>query len=286
MIILYLNDGLGNQMFQFALYRKLQSLGKEIYLYDEDLRRKDALHNGLELERVFGLVYPRITARQFRPYDTRHLFNHIIRKLFYEKKYPTYEEGALSYKPEVLELDNVCLRGYWQSEQYFKSVEEIVKKDFCFPPLSDEKNQAILKMIKGSSSVGIHVRRGDYLNSKYKNVFGNVCTEAYYRNAIQYIKGQIPDAEFFIFSNDVGWCRQVFDAQNTTFIEGNIGTESYKDMQLMSQCKHQIIANSTFSWWAAWLNPNAGKIVVAPPIWMNDAAANDIICKDWVKMPL
>lgn len=284
MIILYLNDGLGNQMFQFALFRKLQDLGKDVCIYDVDLRRKDALHNGLELENVFGLRYDKISKKEFRRYDTKNLMNHILRKLFYEKKYPMFEERFLSYKPEIFSMDNLCLKGYWQSEKYFKGIEELIRKDFCFPEIRDEKNIRILDMIHQSQSVAVHVRRGDYLTEQYKHTFGSVCNEEYYKKAIQYVRERVSDARLFVFSNDIEWCKKNFDSKNTVFVEGNCGKESYKDMQLMSQCKHQIIANSSFSWWAAWLNDYKEKIVISPSCWMHGETVQDIVCEDWVKI--
>lgn len=284
MIILYLNDGLGNQMFQFALYRKLQASGKEICIYDLDLRRKDALHNGLELVHVFNLHYNTISQKDFRRYDTRNFMNHVARKLFYERKYPTYEEKNLSYKPEVFLLDNICLKGYWQSEKYFQGIETQVRKDFTFPQITDEKNCKLLEMIQQTPSVAVHVRRGDYLNSKYKTVFGNVCTESYYQKALQYISERLGYVKPFIFSNDIEWCKKFFTTPGTVFVEGNTGINSYKDMYLMSQCKHQIIANSSFSWWAAWLNSYKDKIVLSPSHWLNKTQTQDIICKDWIKI--
>lgn len=284
MLILYLNDGLGNQMFQFALFRKLQKLGKEVCIYDLDLRRKDALHNGLELERVFGLKYNTISFKEFRKYDTKNLYNHIMRKLFYEKKYLMYEERGLSYKPEIFSLDNICLKGYWQSEKYFQGIEELIRKDFSFPPFQDEKNLQILETIRESTSVAVHVRRGDYLSPQYKNSFGSVCDEAYYRKAIAYMKNRLGDVKLFFFSNDVEWCRDKFSSENAVFVEGNAGNDSYRDMQLMSECQHQIIANSSFSWWAAWLNKNKEKIVAAPSVWIKGENVQDILCEGWERI--
>ena len=130
MLIMYFNDGLGNQMFQFALYEKLKHLGKDVVVYDNDLRKKSALHNGLELERVFGLKYDRIGYDDFKKYDTTNFVNHVMRKLLWEKKYIIYEEKQLSYDNTIYGLDNCCLKGYWQSEKYFEDIKEIIKTDY------------------------------------------------------------------------------------------------------------------------------------------------------------
>lgn len=284
MVIIYLNDGLGNQMFQFALFRKLQSMGKEVKIYDLDLRKRNAIHNGLEIESIFGLEYPKQSKREFRPYDTKNLCNHIIRKLFYEKKYPCYEEKNLSYKENVLQMDNICLKGYWQSERYFKDIQENIKEDFTFLPFQDELNIKVLADIKSVNSVAVHIRRGDYLNRKYKNSFGNICNIEYYLNAMQYFDNKFDNIKYFVFSNDISWCKHVFSKKNMVFVDHNGGKNSYLDMQLMKNCNHQIIANSSFSWWAAWLNENPQKIVIAPEKWINGENVKDIWCSSWIKM--
>lgn len=284
MIIIYLNDGLGNQMFQFALFRKLQTLGRDIYIYDSDLRRAGAIHNGLELESVFALEYKQLSKKEFRRYDTKNLMNHIIRKMLYEKEYPIYEEKMLSFKDEIFHMDNICLKGYWQSEKYFRNIENQIRKDFVFPPLEDKENKHILEQISDSNSIALHVRRGDYIHPKYENVFGCICNEAYYKKSIEYMKERVKNPKFFVFSNDIKWCKDNLHGDNFVYVEGNSKRKSYIDMQLMASCKHQIIANSSFSWWSAWLNNNIDKIVVCPTKWINGETVKDIWCEGWVKI--
>lgn len=284
MIIIYLNDGLGNQMFQFALFRKLQALGRDICIYDFDLRGTRAKHNGLELESVFALSYKQLSKKEFRRYDTSNLVNHIIRKILYEKKYSIYEEEMLSFKEEIFSMDNICLKGYWQSEKYFQNIENQIRKDFVFPPLEDKKNNYILEQISNSNSIALHVRRGDYILPKYENVFGCICNEEYYKKSIEYMKERVEKPKFFVFSNDIKWCKDNLPDDNFIYVEGNSKKKSYIDMQLMASCKHQIIANSSFSWWSAWLNANIDKIVVCPTKWINGKTVKDIWCEGWVKI--
>lgn len=282
MIIIRLSGGLGNQMFQFALYRKLQAMQRDVCIYDMDLRGEGAEHNGLELERVFGLNY--VTSKSFRRYVVESETIAMTKNPIYENAYAVYEEGYLYFKPEIFTMDNVCLRGCWQSEKYFKEVAKQVRKDFSFPKIMGQQNICVLKAINDSQSVAVHVRRGDYLKEGYKDIFGSVCNEDYYKKAIYYMKTKVSDAKLFIFSNDIEWCKRNFETENVIFVEGNNEKDSYKDMQLMSLCKHQIVANSSFSWWAAWLNCNKNKIVIAPPKWLNGVPMDDIVCEDWVKM--
>ena len=284
MLIMYFNDGLGNQMFQFALYEKLKHLGKDVVVYDNDLRKKSALHNGLELERVFGLKYDRIEYDDFKRYDTTNFVNHVIRKLLWEKKYIIYEEKQLSYDNTIYGLDNCCLKGYWQSEKYFEDIKEIIKTDYTFPEFTDQKNVELAQRISTTQSVAVHVRRGDYISKQYYNSFGVVCSEQYYVNALRLLHDQIGEFELYVFSNDIEWCKELFKNEKATYVTGNTGKNSYRDMQLMALCKHQIIANSSFSWWAAWLNNNQDKIIVSPKTWINGQNVKDIWCKEWIRI--
>ena len=169
------------------------------------------------------------------------------------------------------------VNGYWQSEKYFESIEDIIRNVFTFPEAS-EQNKAIAREMAASTSVSIHVRRGDYLRY-FPN---NVLDEAYYGPAMAYFTERFKDVHFFIFSNDISWCREHLSAERISFVDWNTGKDSPYDMWLMTQCKHNIIANSSFSWWGAWLNNNPEKIVIAPGRWFDEFSTPDIYCKDWV----
>lgn len=145
-----------------------------------------------------------------------------------------------------------------------------------------------MEQIRASNSVSLHVRRGDYVsNQKIKKdalTPSGVCTEKYYFNAIEYIQAQIENPEFFVFSDDIEWCRQNLRLESAHYADWNVGKESFVDMQLMSCCKHNIISNSTFSWWGAWLNGNPGKMVLVPDKWYYNGHIGDILCDDWRKI--
>ena len=142
----------------------------------------------------------------------------------------------------------------------------------------------MLDIIKSKQSpISIHVRRDDYLSSKYVSGFGGICTIEYYNKAVERIKEEVIDPVFYIFSDDINWCRENLKLEQGVFIDWNTGKESWQDMFLMSQCKHNIIANSSFSWWGAWLNSNSEKIVIAPRIWWN-GLKDDVVPDSWIRI--
>jgi len=160
--------------------------------------------------------------------------------------------------------DDIYIEGYWNEERFFCDVAAHVRLIYQFPELTDEANKKCLSRIISTNSVGIHVRRGDYV--KYPRSFP-MCPAGYYQKAIDLIKAGNPEQRFtfFVFSDEIDWCRKNLSfLENVQFVHHNTKTSSYKDMILLSACKHQIMANSTFSWWAAWLNPNPAKKVFYP----------------------
>lgn len=185
------------------------------------------------------------------------------------------------------QTDNVYLDGYWQSERYFKDIEEIIRNEFTFkiPPLG--KNKGVAEQIASCESVSIHVRRGDYVNDlKISEIHGN-CGLTYYREAVKKISQMIRAPHFFIFSDEPGWARKNLRlGQPAMFVDHNDTNKSYEDLRLMSQCKHHIIANSSFSWWGAWLHINPEKIVIAPKKWFrsDDKDTKDLIPDSWLRI--
>ena len=171
------------------------------------------------------------------------------------------------------------VNGYWQSEKYFESIEDIIRNVFTFPEAS-EQNKAIAREMAASTSVSIHVRRGDYL----RYFLNNVLDEAYYGPAMAYFTERFKDVHFFIFSNDISWCREHLSAERISFVDWNTGKDSPYDMWLMTQCKHNIIANSSFSWWAAYLNIHKDSIVISPKKWTNAEVLFERQLPEWVKI--
>lgn len=277
MLIVNLTGQFGNQMFQYALGRHLQLQGKKVLYYTGYFRQHP--EHDLALPRLFGLDLPEATSNQVLACrEDRHRFiDRVRRKIFGRNEHVFSEEGSKSYKyrPDVFDFKRGLIDGYWQSEKYFLPIEEIIRKEFSFPEAS-ERNKVLAREMVGNQSVSIHVRRGDYLGGF------PVMDETYYDPSMTYFTKKYGDAHFYVFSNDIDWCRNHLKAERITFVDWNAGKDSPFDMWLMSQCKHNIIANSSFSWWGAWLNQNEGKEVVAPKTWFYHAETPDVYCKDWI----
>lgn len=197
-------------------------------------------------------------------YYKRDIFKRLFFKIFLNRK--RYEEKDLeesyAFREDYLNQRYCYYHGYWCNERYFCDIKDKVFESFKFPKL-DKKNSGIADKIMNTDSVSIHVRRGDYLKVQ-NSMFQGICTKQYYEKAIEVIHGKIEKPVFYVFSDDIYWCKEKFTHDNFEFIDWNKGLNSFRDMQLMSLCKNNIIANSTFSWWGAWLNSNPKKIVCAP----------------------
>lgn len=288
MVIVKVMAGLGNQMFEYALYRALLEKGRDAKI---DLSFFDTFsaHYGYELKKVFNIkeiVASKEEAAKLA--GIRHDFlSRAFRKFVYRKKthYIQNMEEGFGFLPEVFEMDNVYLQGYWQSEKYFKDIEDIIRKEFTFKNEMRAENVDFLNKVQNLNTVSIHVRRGDYVQSPN---LGGICTLEYYENAVDYIKKRIENPYFCVFSDDIPWCKNNMKLENCVYIDWNRGFDSYQDMQLMSLCKHNIIANSSFSWWGAWLNNHASKIVIAPEQWFQNKRMNikDLIPETWIRVPI
>lgn len=274
-----ISGGLGNQMFQYALYLALKERGRKVKL-DTSLYSFVEMHNGYELERCFGVNEALVK------YSKVHLF--FLRVILKIKSGMFLYEDNLKYNNEVFSTKCRYLSGSWQSEKYFKQIEDIIRKSFIFKDI-DKSNLSIAEEIRSYNSVSLHIRRGDYLGN---SIYSGVCTEEYYSKAIDEIITNCSltdNIKFYIFSDDKIFANQFIQKVKypTELIEHNKGIDSYKDMFLMSQCRHNIIANSSFSWWGAWLNSNPDKIVVAPKRWFGVCSMEiykDIVPEKWIKI--
>lgn len=283
MIVIELSGGLGNQMFQYALYKKFESLNKDVVMETSFFRSGQDLRE-YELG-IFPVKYRTITdkeAAEIRGYGYQDTVLDKVRYKLKPKKYETYVDKIGPFQPEIFEMDNVYLSGYWQNENYFKDIKETICRDFSFSEEVIKKNKDICKRLKQENSVSVHIRRGDYLTTENTRIHGNICTERYYENAMAYIRENIENPHFYIFTDDLQWAREKYQGEDITIVDGNRDNSSYVDMFLMSQCKHNIVANSTFSWWGAWLNANPDKLVLTPPKWLNNFEEAQIACADWI----
>jgi hypothetical protein len=256
-------------MFQYAFFLQMQQWhGKENVKLDIDTYHWKA-HNGRELERVFRIDLKKDAAPvslSLRMADVGYGFkNRLLRRLFGKRHrcYAFWKNLSFEDYRQHLPAD-IYLEGYWNEERYFSDVAGQVRSIYRFPEPADAANRDCMALVAASRSVGIHVRRGDYI--RFPAVLP-MCPVEYYRKAVDIIErnSREQDLQFFVFSDDMAWCRENLSfIKNVHFVDHNAKTASYNDMMLLSACKHQIMANSTFSWWAAWLNPNPAKIVVYP----------------------
>ncbi len=291
MIVVKLQGGLGNQMFQYSLYRTLELLNKEVKL-DVSYYDYSYAHNGIELEKVFNLKLDTISRSELKyefgigNINTNYkLLNKLLRKLILSpsSRKNHYKEVDHYFKSNISNYENAYLDGFWQSELYFKNFKREIVKDFTFLIEEEklgEKNIKLLNQINNSNSVSIHIRGGDYL--KHSSL-GNVCNERYYNSAIKNLSDKIEKPNYYIFTDDYNYCKSILNIKDAVYVTWNKNDNSYLDMFLMSRCKHNIIANSSFSWWGAYLNKNTEKKVVMPNTWFNDKYS-DITNIDWIKM--
>ena len=291
MIITRIAGGLGNQMFQYAIGRVLASRHATEHLLDTRLFNRYDMHNGFELKRVFD-----IPARVATEDEIKSLIGWKASR--WSQKLLSYDSWAWlrggnyflqtrpSYMKEVHNVSSHCyLSGYWQTEKYFKGFERQLAKDFTFTrPLTDDVNIDHLNLIQSTNAISVHIRRGDYVNHP---VHGT-CSPDYYRRAFRYIGAHVKAPFFFLFSDDPDYVRENFGARDDCHIVlNNTGDKSHIDMRLMSKCNHHIVANSSFSWWGAWLGSNPSKIVVAPEKWfrMDRRNSNDRVPEAWLRIP-
>ena len=277
MIMLQMSGGLGNQMFFYALYKALQREEKDVCIEDfthyGDVGRNDNC-----LTDIFALTYEKGSRAEYNRLtdSSMRLWRRICRKLFGRKGKLYKEKEAIVFEPEIFAQTDCYAEGYWQSARYFEKVQDELRKDFTFDwDKFPEKAKEYKTQMEQTNSVSLHVRRGDYLNDKFAPIYGGICTDAYYEGAKAYVQEKYPDCVFYLFTNDPEWGRsQVGD--NLVFVDCTDADNAYVDMALMGCCKHNIIANSSFSWWGAWLNPNLGKTVIAPAKWLNTSGGQDI----------
>lgn len=289
MKIVKILGGLGNQMFQYALYLALKE-----HFPDEEIKIDTScfcaypLHNGYELNKLFHIDAKEASfiekAKIAYPY-LNYRFWQIAKRILPKRKSMLTEPKNEEFTTSVFtQNDNCYYDGYWQNERYFKNIRNKVLATFC-PITVSEKNIEYGKLLKNKKSVSIHVRRGDYINN---TLYGNICTKDYYLKAIERIKEIKEIDTFCVFSNDIMWCKEnlssFLNECNVIYVDWNHGKNSYQDIYLMSQCNNNIIANSSFSWWGAWLNQNIDKTVICPKKWNNIPNSLFEMPDDWIKI--
>lgn len=292
MIITNIIGGLGNQMFQYACGRAVSLRMNMPLRLISDQFVEYSQHNGFELLSTFRISGQHATDDEVRKLlgwrahpKLRRVFSR--REMHWATGKNWCIEPHFNYWPGINEIHrSVYLHGYWQSEQYFKDVEEQIRKDFEFDTELDDKDMAVLEQMKKQPCASIHVRRGDYTTTKNKKVYAQ-CGVDYYKAALKLVQGKVPGVRIFVFSDDHDWVEANFRTELGEFdiVSHNIGIRSANDLRLMSNADHHVIANSSFSWWGAWLNPSPNKIVIAPNRWfVNGIDDRDLIPTGWIRI--
>lgn len=293
MIILRLMGGLGNQMFQYAFGRALALRTKSELKLDLSFlnNKENVTHTFRDYElSVFGLSSSIADPSEMKPYEKwkygikgkfRNIFPVFFPNKILQERSFRFDLDAYSFKGNGLAI------GYWQSEKYFLDHAVQIRQDFIFKENLSEQNEKLIEKIKSVRSFSMHVRRGDMVHLASAASFHGTCSPHYYHAAVELIRERLGDIELFIFSDDPEYVKETFQFDlPTTIISHNTGKKSFEDMRLMSACKHHIIANSSFSWWGAWLNPDPDKIVIAPKQFFvkPDIDTTDIIPESWLRI--
>jgi hypothetical protein len=287
MIIVKIHGGLGNQLFQYAFGRNLAIKNKcELkldlsFFDDQELRKYELDHFSITEKQATPVEIGTLKKKQFSKINT-------IRGKFMQPGRYFIEEKSLLFDPQYLKsTNNTYLSGYWQSEKYFSDAASQLKKEFVIKTLPSAANAEILDALKLSNAISIHIRRGDFQQDTHINKIHGTCSLSYYNDAANIIAGKVPDPVFYVFSDDIPWAMENLKINyNSRFVDINDESSGIGDLRLMYNCKHHIIANSTFSWWGAWLNPNPDKIIIAPKTWFSDPELNlqakTIIPETWI----
>lgn len=285
MLIIQMSGGLGNQMFYYAFYSALKQCGKDVFIDDfthyDDIDRHDNC-----IQDIFSIQYKSANREDYIRITNSEMsiISRLKRKVFGRKDKSYFEKDALTYESEVFQLEDAYLIGYWQSDKYFSGIAEQLRKEYVFNwSVFPCKAIAYKEQIENTESISIHVRKGDYRNEKFAPIYGGICTDEYYQSAMAYMRKKYPGCCFYLFTDDKEWGKSV-QKEDIILVDCTDSTNAYVDMALMGCCKHNIIANSSFSWWGAWLNTNPEKTIIAPGRWINGNNGSDIYPKDCIKI--
>lgn len=293
MIIIKIAWGLWNQMFQYALWRALAIENNSELKLDISSFKTYKLHK-YSLEKLS--IIKNYTNKKDIPWYENSSSNKYIDFIFQKIKniailcnpHHFQEKGFEVFNQKILDIsDGTYLDWYFQSDKYFKKYADIIRKDFevSIPPSLE--NLEMIKKIQNVNAVSLHIRRGDYIKNIHTQSLHGLCTDEYYKKSITYIVDKVKKPVFFIFSDDIEWAK---DNMKTGFeeyyIDFNDAWKNYEDIRLMKNCKHHIIANSTFSWWGAWLNPSSEKIVIMPSVWFSGYTydTSDLYPDGWIRI--
>lgn len=292
MIIVKIIGGLGNQIFQYAFGRylaeihgtelKLDITGFEQYkLHAYSLGQFNIVENFATKEDIARLQkYRKKPSRKWFLYNT-----------FIADNRRYVQEGSFQFIPALLETGgDAYLEGFFQTEKYFKGIEEIIRKEITVKTPLSGKDKEMADAMAQTTSVMMHIRRGDYVTDQASNHLHGTCGVEYYKKAVSIIAGKVENPHLFVFSDDHEWVKENIKlGYPTTYVDHNGADKNYEDLRLMSLCRHHVIANSSFSWWGAWLSSHPGKIVVGPKRWFQNPGKkaevfDDVLPEGWIRL--
>ena len=271
MRLIKMAGGLGNQMFIYAMYLSMHKrFGESVRIDISDILHLHP-HNGYELHDVFCLPPCEFRANR--------LLKKILEGTLFRIILERHQHGSMKAYREPIYWPWIYYKGFYQNERYFADVEQEVRQAFTFiAKKANHQSRLLMERLQADPyAVSIHVRRGDYVSPQYWQNMGQYTSKIYFLNALERMRALVPQAHFYVFSDDLLWVRQNLPLSDATFVDWNMGKDSWQDMMLMSACHHHIISNSTFSWWGAWLNPRTDKVVLAPQQWDSSHMASEIV---------
>ena len=273
-LIVSFSDGLGNQMFQYALYCNLKSIGRNVKA-DLSAYSKPGMMPFV-LEKVFPNIKLDLANFHMKEIYQRN------RNVYIEQ--PPNNIGKKVYDESIFDMEVGYIEGYHTSYKYAESIKKNLVNDFKFYVNVDSELNKFVNLEIKENTVSVQVRRGDFLNSKNYREIGCHCDEAYYKKAMDLMQQKVPKAKFVFMSNDIEWVKANLGHETDIFIEKKMFSnyQDWYDMYIMSKCKYNIIPNSTFGWWGAWLNMDPDKIVIAPKRWRTNWESTDWCPPDWI----
>jgi hypothetical protein len=285
MIIVQLSGGLGNQLFQYAA-------GKSLALHHNTILKLDVSAFNNQNARKFELALFNIPLsialqEEITAFTSANVATKIFDRLKPAQKRKVYKEPHFHFNPAFFQApEDAYLKGYWQSEKYFTNCADVLRNEFTVREEHIKNVTGLAQQLQSENSISIHIRRGDYLDPTSLEYHG-IMEKDYYNKAIRALSEKFADAKFSLFTDDKAWVKENLQFDRPFEIISGVATQSaIEDFYLMSQCRHNIIANSSFSWWAAWLNNFRAKNVIAPAKWFNKAPhdTRDLIPANWHRL--
>ncbi len=298
MIVVRFTGGLGNQMFQYALGLHLSIKNKTdlkidtTLLLDRSEPHEIVTHRNLAIDilNVKLNIASQKDIWHFNGKSHKNIFCKIANKISWQfRKNNLIIEKERNFQPSILALsDNKCLVGAWQSEKYFKSIEQEIRKQYTFKETLTGIAGELANQIQAKNSIAIQVRRGDYVTSPvYSKTLGAMPVD-YFKKGFELLQSKTNINHIYFFSDDINWCKENLKLPITsTYVEAEFpGLKFGTYLHLMSLCNHFIIPNSSFGWWGAWLGKKEEKIVIAPGQWYKDSSlkSEDIVPESWIKL--